>query len=339
MKYIDVCYLFKWHFYCFIESELTNCLDYMKNLTEPMADITDISDSPGVQNSRLMVSYPENMTDVTNMSIHVMGVLQSTLELEKLIELFDDELSAIVPHEHLSYENQEEAIKFEIGKAARHSSTYGLVLFGKKMGELTISRNNKFVEVEIHKIESLISALIYPLRNALLYKQAVEKAYIDPLTGLNNRAAFDKSIEQEIDLAKRHGHTVSLMMLDIDKFKQINDNYGHLVGDAVLKTFADCIMSCMRSSDIAFRYGGEEFVILLRNTQTSGAKLLAERMRKSVEDMKFEYDNISLNASVSIGLAEFREGDTRLKLVERADGLLYKAKENGRNQVVTDSDD
>jgi diguanylate cyclase (GGDEF)-like protein len=305
----------------------------MKNSPEPMADITDISDSPGVQNSRLMVSYPENMTDVTNMSIHVMGVLQSTLELEKLVELFDDELAAVVPHEHLSYENLDEAIKYDIGQPGRHRSTYGLVLFGKKMGELTISRNNKFVDVEIQKIESLISALIYPLRNALLYKQAVEKAYIDPLTGLNNRAAFDKSIEQEIDLATRHDNTLSLMMLDIDRFKQINDNYGHIVGDAVLKSFADCIMECMRRSDIVFRYGGEEFAILLRNTQISGAKLLAERMRMAVENMKFDYNNIKLNVSVSIGLAELKNGEDRLLLLERADALLYKAKENGRNRV------
>jgi diguanylate cyclase (GGDEF)-like protein len=305
---------------------------------EPMADITDISDSPGVQNSRLMVSYPENMTDVTNMSIHVMGVLQSTLELEKLIELFDDELAAIVPHEHISYENIDEGIKYDIGKVARHRSTYSLVLFGKKMGELTISRNSKFVDVEINKIESLISALIYPLRNALLYKQAVEKAYIDPLTGLNNRAAFDKSIEQEIDLASRHNHTLSLMMLDLDKFKDINDNYGHIVGDAVLKSFSDCMMECMRSSDIVFRYGGEEFSILLRNTNVNGAKLLAERVRKNVEEMKFNYNNIKLNISVSIGLAELKEGDDRLKLVERADALLYKAKENGRNRVEAEED-
>ncbi len=138
----------------------------------------------------------------------------------------------------------------------------------------------------------MISALIYPLRNALLYKQAVEKAYNDPLTGLNNRAAFDKSIEQEVDLATRHGHSLSLMMLDLDRFKQINDNYGHIVGDAVLKSFADCIMECMRSSDIVFRYGGEEFVILLRNTELAGAILLAERMRKNIENMKFDYNNV-----------------------------------------------
>jgi diguanylate cyclase (GGDEF)-like protein len=302
-----------------------------------MANITDISNSPGVQSSRLMISYPENMTDVTNMSIHVMGVLQSTLELEKLIELFDDEMSAVVPHDHLCYENPEENIKFDLGKTGRHSSSYSLVLFGKNMGALTISRKTKFVDVEIEKIESLISALIYPLRNALLYKQAVEKAYNDPLTGLNNRAAFDKSIEQEVDLATRHGHSLSLMMLDLDRFKQINDNYGHIVGDAVLKSFADCIMECMRSSDIVFRYGGEEFVILLRNTELAGAILLAERMRENVENMKFDYNNVKLNISVSIGLSDFREGDDRFTLVERADKLLYKAKESGRNQVVAES--
>jgi diguanylate cyclase (GGDEF)-like protein len=308
----------------------------MTTSTEHMADITDISESPGIQNSHLMISYPENMTDVTNISIHVMGVLQSTLELEKLIELFDDEIAAIISHEHLCYENADENIKYDIGKQARHKASYRLVLFGKNLGEISISRQTKFVDVEIQKIENLISALIYPLRNALLYKQAIEKAYSDPLTGLNNRAAFDKSIEQEIELATRHNHTLSLMMLDIDRFKQINDSYGHIVGDAVLKSFADCVMECMRRSDIVFRYGGEEFSILLRNTQIAGARLLAERMRKKIEKMEFDFNNIKLNISVSIGLSELQEGDNSVKLIERADALLYKAKESGRNRVESD---
>ncbi len=308
----------------------------MTTSTEHMADITDISESPGIQNSNLMISYPENMTDVTSMSIHVMGVLQSTLELEKLIELFDEELAAIVPHDHFSYVNVNENIKFDIGKAALHSSNYRLVLFGKSLGQVTISRNTKFVEVEIQKIESLISALIYPLRNALLYKQAVEKAYIDPLTGVNNRAAFDKSIEQEMEFSARHKHDLTLMMLDLDKFKDINDNYGHTVGDAILRSFADSIMKCLRGSDILFRYGGEEFSVLLRNTGTEGASLLAERMRKSVEEMEFEYNKIKVKTTVSIGLAQMQEGDSIIGMIERADELLYKAKECGRNQVAAD---
>ena len=297
----------------------------MTSSVEHMADITDIKESPGIQNSHLMISYPENMTDVTNMSIHVMGVLQSTLELERLVELFDEELAAIVPHDHFSYENVNENIKYDIGNVALHSSNYRLVLFGKSLGQVTISRNTKFVEVEIQKIESLISALIYPLRNALLYKQAVEKAYIDPLTGVNNRAAFDKSIEQEMEFSARHKHNLTLMMLDLDKFKDINDNYGHTVGDAILRSFADSIMKCLRRSDILFRYGGEEFSVLLRNTGTEGASLLAERMRKNVEEMEFEYNKIKIKTTVSIGLTQ----------IERADELLYSAKNNGRNRVAS----
>jgi diguanylate cyclase (GGDEF)-like protein len=303
--------------------------------TDSMAEITDIGKSPGIQSSRLMISNPENMTDVTNMSIQVMGVLQSTLELEKLIELFDDEMSAIVPHDYICYENKDENIKYELGKSARHSSNYRLVLFGKSLGELTLARNSKFVDVEIQKMESLISALIYPLRNALLYKQAVEKAYVDPLTGLSNRAAFDKSIEQEIEFATRHNHPLALMMADLDKFKDINDNYSHIVGDAVLKSFADCTAECLRRSDTIFRYGGEEFSVLLRNTNTAGALLLAERIRKNVEEMLFDYNNIKLNISVSIGLTELVEGDDVQEFVGRADELLYKAKKNGRNCVVS----
>tara|TARA_R110000782_G_scaffold235939_3_gene321997 strand:- start:3771 stop:4673 length:903 start_codon:yes stop_codon:yes gene_type:complete len=300
-----------------------------------MADITDIKESPGIQNSHLMISYPENMTDVTNMSIHVMGVLQSTLELERLVELFDEELAAIVPHDHFSYENVNENIKYDIGNVALHSSNYRLVLFGKSLGQVTISRNTKFVEVEIQKIESLISALIYPLRNALLYKQAVEKAYIDPLTGVNNRAAFDKSIEQEMEFSARHKHNLTLMMLDLDKFKDINDNYGHTVGDAILRSFADSIMKCLRRSDILFRYGGEEFSVLLRNTGTEGASLLAERMRKNVEEMEFEYNKIKIKTTVSIGLTQMQEGESIIDFIERADELLYSAKNNGRNRVAS----
>ncbi len=307
----------------------------MTSSVEHMADITDIKESPGIQNSHLMISYPENMTDVTNMSIHVMGVLQSTLELERLVELFDEELAAIVPHDHFSYENVNENIKYDIGNVALHSSNYRLVLFGKSLGQVTISRNTKFVEVEIQKIESLISALIYPLRNALLYKQAVEKAYIDPLTGVNNRAAFDKSIEQEMEFSARHKHNLTLMMLDLDKFKDINDNYGHTVGDAILRSFADSIMKCLRRSDILFRYGGEEFSVLLRNTGTEGASLLAERMRKNVEEMEFEYNKIKIKTTVSIGLTQMQEGESIIDFIERADELLYSAKNNGRNRVAS----
>ncbi len=302
-----------------------------------MATVTNINESSKKSEANTqLIAYPEHMTDVSDISVHVMGVLQSTLELEKLIELFDDELVAILPHDNIVYANKDEGIEFSIGKKAKHELNYRLVLFGKELGDLKITGKTKFQEKDIIKLEKLISALIYPLRNALLYKQAVERAYMDPLTGINNRAAFDRTIEQEFELAKRHDNNLCLMMLDIDHFKGINDNYGHLVGDAVLKSFADCISDCMRRSDIFFRYGGEEFSILLRNTQIAGATLLAERMRQRIESLELEYEKIKLSITASIGVAQQLEQDiNRCSLLERADKLLYQAKTNGRNCVVS----
>ncbi len=309
----------------------------MNDLTtsnDQIATVTSINKAAGSDSARQMISYPEHMTDVGDISAHIMGVLQSTLELEKLIELFDDELASSVPHDHLAYNNTEEEVSFVIGKPVRNTCSYRLVLFGKELGELTLSRNTKFLDDEIVKMENLISALIYPLRNALLYKQAVEKAYIDPLTGVSNRAAFDKTIEQEFELAKRHNNNLSLMMLDIDHFKQINDNFGHVVGDAVLKSFADCITDCMRRTDSIFRYGGEEFAILLRNAQLDGAALLAERMREKIENLDFDYESVSVSVTVSIGVAQLNADENSNSFIDRADKYLYAAKENGRNRVV-----
>ncbi len=305
----------------------------MSTSSEQLANVTDIKKTADNEASRQLISYPEQMTDVSDISVHIMGVLQSTLELEKLIELFDDEMSSIVPHAHLGYSNHAEDIDIKIGNPARHVLTYRLVLFGHELGELVLSSNIKFPDTDIEKMENLISALIYPLRNALLYKQAIEKAYIDPLTGVSNRAAFDKAVEQECDLAQRHDNALTLMMLDIDHFKQINDNYGHIVGDHALKSFADCISECVRKSDAMFRYGGEEFAIILRNTQLDGAALLADRMRKKIEDMDFNYEAVDLTITVSIGVTQFRKDETGNSLIERADKLLYEAKQDGRNCI------
>ncbi|MEQ8290004.1 MAG: GGDEF domain-containing protein [Gammaproteobacteria bacterium] len=305
----------------------------MRTSSEQVATIADLKDKADNENSRQMISYPEHMTDVSEISVHIMGVLQSTLELEKLIELFDDEMSSIVPHAHLAYSNHAEDIAINIGNPAKHVVNYRLALFGHDLGELTVSRDSKLLDNEIEKMENLISALIYPLRNALLYKQAIEKAYIDPLTGVSNRAAFDKALEQECDLAQRHDNALTLMMLDIDRFKEINDNYGHVVGDVALKSFADCISECVRRSDAMFRYGGEEFAIILRNTELDGAALLAERMRKKIEDMQLQYESVQLSFTVSIGVAPFIKGENSQHLVERADKLLYQAKQAGRNCI------
>ena len=137
--------------------------------------------------------------------------------------MFGDELSALVKQHGLTYLNKEEdhSITFEIQEL--HCCSYRLFLTDKDIGELSLFRRTKFNEEENTQLENTIAPLAYPLRNAILYKQAVEKVYRDPLACVNNRAALDNVLDQESDLAERHKTLLSVIMLDIDKFKRVND--------------------------------------------------------------------------------------------------------------------
>ena len=171
------------------------------------------------------------------------------------------------------------------------------------MGTISLRRRTRFKKQETSKFENLLTALIYPLRNALLYHQALLSARTDNLTGVFNRTALDDSLNREFELARRQKMPLSGIMVDIDHFKLINDTHGHLVGDTVLASFAECIKTVTRKSDIVFRYGGEEFVIILSNTSLEGAALLSERIRKAVELVKFDAITEDLNITASFGVA------------------------------------
>ena len=122
-------------------------------------------------------------------------------------------------------------------------------------------------------------------------------------------------------------------MIDIDNFKSINDTYGHQVGDCVIKSLANCLTNCTRGSDYVFRYGGEEFTVLLSNTDIKGAKQLAERMRAAVENVVCICDDVNVSYTVSIGVTQLGNNDTVTKLFTRADKALYNAKKAGKNCV------
>ena len=303
-----------------------------------MAEIKNINKSPGVQDAHHVYHHSGKIPDASSKSLQLTGILQSTLEINKILELFDTEISSVVPHDGLCYENREENYITRFGEEARHRCTYQLVLLDKAMGCLILYRNTKFSETEIKQLETMIAALIYPLRNALLYQRALEKAHRDPVTGVNNRTAMDTALLQEINIARRHNVPLSMIIFDIDNFKQTNDTYGHITGDAILRRVAECMADCVRGSDVIYRYGGEEFVVLLRNTKTQGAKLLADRIRKAVEAMHYQYDDFEIRITVSAGLSSFRKNDTVKAFLERCDAAMYEAKQQGRNCVVVSDD-
>ncbi len=165
-----------------------------------------------------------------------------------------------------------------------------------------------------------------------------EQAVRDPLTGLYNRLAYDERIVQEFARAKRYKQPLSLAVLDIDRFKRINDSYGHKAGDKALKIIADRVRNNLRETDFLARYGGEEFVIVMPETCLSDGLVAVEKLRKDVSQSQFHYQGTGVAITVSVGLAEMHEDDNPETLFQRADRALYKAKDSGRDRTCVEKD-
>ena len=275
--------------------------------------------------------------DHTRLRLKMTNLLQTTLELPQVLQLFFIEIQHISNIKSLSFNHEKISNPIELGKGDRHSCHYNLVTQQDRLGELTITRGKRFKETELKLIEMLIGCLICPLRNALLYQEALQSALKDPLTGTGNRAALENTLERDIALAKRNDHPLSMLVVDIDNFKQVNDQHGHSAGDFVLKDVARLLGDCNRDTDCtyhAYRFGGEEFVILLNNTPIEGAALVGERIRHNIEKMSTTFEDKSLSVTVSVGVSSLKNDDTMPSLFSRADQAMYQAKNNGRNQVL-----
>jgi len=260
--------------------------------------------------------------------------LQTTLDVEQLLGLFSTQLNAMVPHSGFGFYNEKFGIELSMGKRGRHACVYNLELENEPLGEWRMTRDRRFSEPELVRVEALLCRLLYPLRNGLKYREALCYAHTDQLTQIGNRAALLNSLQRELELARRYGTPLSIILLDVDHFKSINDNFGHDIGDAVLRSVARSIKDSVRGSDILFRYGGEEFVILLSNTSKDGAVNLAERIRNMVETLSCGVRDLTLHVTLSLGVATVIPGETHLDLLRRADQLMYLAKRGGRNRVA-----
>ncbi|MEC4024671.1 GGDEF domain-containing protein [Pseudomonas fulva] len=174
-------------------------------------------------------------------------------------------------------------------------------------------------------------------QEALGYREHLEeqrqKALLDPLTGLPNRAAWSEQVEREMQRWQENGGDLAMAILDLDHFKQINDGYGHLAGDKVLKIVADQLRKRLRGQDFIARFGGEEFVLLLPDTSPADALQVVETMRLAVEACPFHFKGERVVVSTSIGLSAFRPGEVADQVLKRADAALYRAKQRGRNCV------
>ncbi len=169
-------------------------------------------------------------------------------------------------------------------------------------------------------------------------EESVDLSTKDGLTGLFNRRYFDIHIKQMSENAQTSGKAMCMMILDMDHFKEVNDNYGHPAGDAVLRTLANTLKSLFRVTDLIARYGGEEFVVLLGNVDLAACANIAEKTRIAIESADFIIPGQSdpLKKTASIGIAELEPGESVEDFITRADRAMYEAKESGRNKVVAD---
>jgi two-component system chemotaxis response regulator CheY len=170
-----------------------------------------------------------------------------------------------------------------------------------------------------------------------LEQRIMKLATTDPLTGVLNRRAFMERMTEEIQRAKRDGAPISLILLDLDHFKKVNDTYGHQTGDLVLQRVTDQLMDRSRAYDFVGRYGGEEFVICVRSTEDIDPQSIAERMRRNIEAQTIVTDQgdqtLRITASFGVGTSRPESDDTLDSLIRRTDKAMYEAKKNGRNRV------
>jgi diguanylate cyclase (GGDEF)-like protein len=185
-----------------------------------------------------------------------------------------------------------------------------------------------------------IGLMIYDVTNTAINKRELEKANkelerlsrTDGLTKLNNRAYWEDCLKNEFSRCKRTGRDTSVIMFDIDHFKKVNDTYGHQAGDEVIRVVAKMLMDTIRTTDIAGRYGGEEFGLLLIETNSKNSMIVAERLREKIEQTTVIHEGVEIKFTISLGISEFDpEQDNHGQWLERADKALYVSKESGRN--------
>ncbi len=234
-----------------------------------------------------------------------------------------DEIRSIVKSQH------------DLGELG-HSINQHLSLIVQAMQDFSSDESQREVELN-QQLLDMQSRLEEMETLAEAAQDAIEdqrkKSMHDALTGLANRESYQQRLTQEFNRIQRYGGKLSLMVCDVDLFKRINDTYGHLAGDKVLKIIAKSLQNNLRDSDFIARFGGEEFVALMPETSAEEAKVVAEKLRKKVEESPFNFKKEPVQVTVSFGISELIQGESEDEVFSRADKALYKAKEKGRNQV------
>lgn len=279
-------------------------------------------------------THGDNTSGKKNLSAlywRLLSQLQASLHNQQILDTFHQRVAEHFAIDGISYAATPQADLLLIGEQQAHQAAYRLRARDDDFGELTFFRHKRLLPEELADLELLLGTLISPLRNARQYQNAIKASRKDPLTNLGNRMAMTEQLEQEIAIAHRHQRPLTLMLLDIDKFKSVNDQHGHQVGDLVLKQFSQLLGKLNRQSDQSYRFGGEEFVTILRDTEPKGALIAAERICHTISSHIMKAGQTDLQITASIGMASYQTGDSADSLIRRADMAMYQIKNRGGN--------
>ncbi|MFO8152367.1 GGDEF domain-containing protein [Thioalkalivibrio sp.] len=278
---------------------------FLKQVTERLGEI-DAAFQENVERQR--EGYEDGRAFGRNMDLEVKGIEESvnrSQDLDSLKGALRKRLDGIRAHVREHRETEERRISD---------------------AERQVERLNERLQSVQHESDELRRRL----------KEERDLAMVDPLTGIANRFAYNERLQLEVARWKRYGSPLAMAVWDIDRFKDVNDRYGHQAGDKALALIAQLIRKHIRETDFVARYGGEEFVLLLPETALPEAVAAAEHIRRAVMDSGFHYADEPVPITISCGISEFRTGDTPQDVFGRADAALYRAKAKGRNRCVTD---
>ena len=300
--------------------------------------------------------YQPSLNQKINETLKAAGTLSES-DLEQIYESFlsPTRLSERIDNVGSKVMGEIEQVMAMIDAAAGSATTYTESLAGmtEKLSQSkdreglraiveTLVHTAKEMEVSNQKLEERLNASKQEINELQVNLETVRtESLTDPLTQLANRKFFDDSLSAAIEEARAKNESLSLMMTDIDHFKNFNDNYGHLTGDQVLRLVATSVKQNVKGQDTAARYGGEEFAIILPNTVLRSAIVVADHIRRAVmtkELMKRSTGEHLGRITVSIGVATLKKSDTAQTFIERTDTCLYAAKRHGRNRVMSETD-
>jgi len=267
-----------------------------------------------------------NSTSAKNKSnSSLLEQLQTTLDLDKLLDIFAMEAARYIKFSGLYFKSKIVSKTLRGSRKAKHERQFELKLNDEFIGTISYSINKPISMHHYKDLQRIHQIVLYPLKNALQYHQAMQLAMQDGLTGLGNRRYFDEQLKRAMHNANRHHAQVGLVLGDLNKFKVVNDTYGHNAGDQVLIQFANILRSCVRDSDSIFRFGGDEFAVIVENASEYALDIIHSRINSSLKS------NIILakyQIGCSLGTTFMNRADNEHTLFERADQALYRQKMN-----------